>query len=229
MKGAGLDRKAFKRELLRHASAVNLPLTAAQMHALEVHAELMLQWNLRTNLTRILQIEDIVTQHILDSLLPARWLPHAGKALDVGTGAGFPGIPLKIIHPHQDMTLLESNRKKVSFLKVLCSRLALKGLRVVHSSWEEWAMEGSKGGLSYDLIAMRAVRMEVSHLVHLASPLLAPEGCFALWAGPESALPAQGLAEGSPATKLTFQGSHPYLLPGTSGERRILIWTRKPW
>jgi len=227
MEGTTPGGDAFQQELSRLGSRVGLQLSAAQIHALGIHAELMLQWNLRTNLTRILEARDIVIHHVLDSLLPGRWLPPSGRALDVGTGAGFPGVPLKIENPSLHMTLLESHRKKVSFLKVLCSRLALEGLSVAHSSWEEWARKGRSEGLEFDLITMRAVKLEENHLARLASPLLAPGGIFAWWAGPRSVLPARDLAQSCPAEDLAFFKSFPYSLPDTPQERQVMTWIKK--
>ncbi len=221
-----MDRNAFNQELLRLAGEAGLDLSPEQVSSLRIQAELMVQWNLRTNLTRILDVRDIVTRHILDSLIPIRRLPRGGRALDVGTGAGFPGVPLRIFNPEQRVTLLEANRKKVSFLKVLLSRLSLEGLEVVWSTWETWAPRQAGGDSGYDLITMRAVKIEPDHLTRLASPLLRPEGCFAWWAGPRSSASARRLMEASPAQDLHFAGSHAYSLPGTSQHRQVLIWTK---
>ncbi|MHC1725594.1 MAG: 16S rRNA (guanine(527)-N(7))-methyltransferase RsmG [Syntrophobacteraceae bacterium] len=86
--------------------------TDAEANLCTRHVNLMLEWNRRLNLTRIVSHNDIIVKHLLDSIVPAKYLPHSGPALDVGTGAGFPGIPLKIMSPALDFLLLDSNRKK---------------------------------------------------------------------------------------------------------------------
>jgi 16S rRNA (guanine527-N7)-methyltransferase len=188
------------------------------------HVRLMLEWNVRSNLTRITDFAGILTSHLLDSLLPARRLPLTGKSLDVGTGAGFPGVPLKILCPETEMVLLEANRKKVSFLKVLLSRLQMTGIRAVNGRWEEpggWFEEEEE---RFTLVVMRAVRLETGHLDRLAPRILKPGGIFAWWAGP------------SAGTTWENQRIHPslapletlsYELPGMSAPRRIHLWRMK--
>ena len=85
--------------ILKFTGKAGIALTEQQAHLLSLHIQLMLQWNTRLNLTRITGREEIIVKHLLDSILPAKFLPSSGNALDVGTGAGFPGIPLKIVYP----------------------------------------------------------------------------------------------------------------------------------
>lgn len=201
-----------------------IPVSLEQAGLLLEHVRLMLEWNARSNLTRITDFPGILTSHLLDSLLPARGLPLTGKALDVGTGAGFPGVPLKILYPAAEMVLLESNLKKVSFLKVLLSRLGLPSIRALNGRWEEpdgWlAAEEER----FTLVVMRAVRLETGHLDRLAPRVLKPGGIFAWWAGPSAGATREN-QEIHPS--LEPLGALSYELPGMSAPRRVHMWRMK--
>ncbi len=186
------------------------------------HIRLMLEWNPRINLTRITDFGEIMVKHLLDSLLPGLRLPHSGDALDIGTGAGFPGVPLKVLHPGLNVSLLESSRKKISFLRVLLSGLPLRNIRAVHGRWEDFTAPGAGDEGRYALITMRALRLETAHLCVLAPRILAPGGLFAWWAGPG----ADPQWEKS-FLQLNFFGKFPYDLPGLSDSRHLYIWKKE--
>lgn len=220
---------AFLDTLLALTEEYDIPLTSNQGRACCEHIALMLAWNRRCNLTRITDQREILEKHLLDSLLPARWLPRTGPAVDVGTGPGFPGIPLSILHPELEMLLLESNRKKSSFLKVLLAQLALPKVRVVEGRWEELMRKDQPLAKNhFELVTMRAVKLEPAHLRHLASGLLRPGGVFAYWAGPGTDLTWQkDLSERLTAAGVSFEGRHGYSLPSIPQPRYLFLW-RKP-
>ncbi|HAA02971.1 MAG TPA: 16S rRNA (guanine(527)-N(7))-methyltransferase RsmG [Syntrophobacteraceae bacterium] len=192
----------------------------------------MLDWNQRHNLTRITRPEEILIKHLLDSLLPARWLPRQGLAIDIGTGAGFPGVPLKILYPDLDMLLVESHGKKVSFLKVLLGQLQLERLTVLSTRWEDLARADSPiTPASAALIAMRAVKLPAKGFAGFAARTLRPGGILAYWKG--SNQPEGGSSPaGKPEPELTkqsggvlaFAGAHEYHLPPPYGSRFIFLW-----
>jgi 16S rRNA (guanine527-N7)-methyltransferase len=221
-------------DLLALCRAEGIDLAADQARLCERHIRLMLRWNRRSNLTRITQPEAILVKHLIDSLLPARWLPGQGRAVDVGTGAGFPGVPLKILCPDLHMLLLESHGKKASFLKVLLAELRLEHLEVLQARWEDLT---GPGGLvapgSVSLITVRALRPPGKRFAEFAAQLLHPGGTLAYWAGPDdrsepsrtspaaSDLPALSHGE------LESAGCHEYRLPRNYGTRRLLLWRRR--
>jgi 16S rRNA (guanine527-N7)-methyltransferase len=215
----------FTALILKYTDATGVALSEKQADLCRRHIELMLEWNRRLNLTRITDPDEIVVKHLLDSLLPARLLPQTGSALDIGTGAGFPGVPLKILHPDLDMILLDASRKKVSFLTVLAAKLGLKGIRAIHGRWEKFA-ESVEPGMRFQLVTMRAVRLEPEHLSKLAPKVLCPGGTFAWWGGPGSEEAAQTLA-GREFPGMEVQGGFPYALPGMARERSIWLWKKE--
>jgi len=225
-----IERKFFLETLLTLARECRIPLSEEQAAACYEHISLMLAWNQRCNLTRITDPREIIEKHLLDSLIPARWLPRAGPALDIGTGPGFPGLPLAILHPDLEMLLLEAHRKKASFLKVLLAQQSLPNVRVLEGRWEDLVRTGHprlKEPLA--LLTMRAVKLESAHLTGLASQLLRGDGAFAYWAGPGTDLAwQQDHHDKLAAAGMTFQGSHRYSLPSRPQPRYLFLWKRLP-
>jgi 16S rRNA (guanine527-N7)-methyltransferase len=225
------DELAFRYRLLEMCHAEALDLTEAQAHLCVRHVGLMLAWNQRHNLTRITRPEDILIKHVLDSLLPACWLPSQGVAIDIGTGAGFPGVPLKILYPELHMHLVESHGKKASFLKVLLGQLRLDRLTVLATRWEDLVrVESLIKPASVALITMRALKLPPKGFAEFAAKTLQPGGTLACWKGPEqpeSLSPVEmsdfDLTEQSDGV-LVFAGSHGYHLPHDYGARRLMVW-----
>lgn len=224
-----LIKTDFLETLLTVTATYDIPLSEEQANACHEHVSLMLAWNRTCNLTRITDLREIIESHLLDSLLPARWLPQAGPALDLGTGPGFPGIPLAILYPGLEMHLLESHRRKVSFLKVVLARLALPNLKVVEGRWED-LVRSSRLFLQKPLrlVTMRAVKLEPAHLTRFAPELLQEDGVFAYWAGPGTDLPGQeDLNEKLAATGMVFDGRHSYSLPSIPQPRHLFRWRKR--
>jgi len=223
-----LDRTEFMERLAAVSREAAIELSVQQRELIHEHIALMLEWNRAVNLTRITRPDDILVRHILDSMVPARWLPEQGRMLDVGSGAGFPGVILKILRPHVHMTLVESHRKKISFLKVLQSRLGLADLEVQASRWEEIALDMRQGLMPrWDVITMRAVRLEGKHLEHLAGRFLNSGGRFAFWAGIQGPAAAKDLEAEAGRAGLVLQDCLPYRVPGLDRTRYLLLWKKE--
>jgi 16S rRNA (guanine527-N7)-methyltransferase len=216
--------------LMRSAGSAGLSLTRTQAQLLGLHIRLLLRWNTRLNLTRITGTEEIIVKHILDSLLPAKCLPSSGKALDVGAGAGFPGMPLKIFYPDLRMVLLDSSRRKASFLANAAATLGLEGIRAVHGRWQDFA-KAAENTAKLQLITMRAVRLEPQHIISLASMTLAPGGIFAWWGGcPSSTETGDEGCGHEPVERnypnIEFLGAYSYPLPGLDRQRAVRLWKK---
>ena len=135
------------------------------------HAVELLRWANKINLTAITDPVEIAVKHYLDSLVPIPWLPKGDAALlDIGSGGGFPGIPLKICAPSVSMTLVDASRKKTSFLNHVIRVLGLKKAEAIQTRVEHLSYSGS-----FDIIVSRAVS-NFTELCRMASPLLSPHG-----------------------------------------------------
>jgi len=168
------------------ASALNLPLTGAQTAQLAVHFSLLVQWNRRINLTSVRRSDEIAMRHFGESLFLVKLLrPTTGLLVDVGSGAGFPGLPVKIACPAMKTVLLEPTRKKAAFLKEVIRRCELAGIEARAERLEE-AAKGNLVGCA-SLVTLRAVALTPDLLSDLKK-LLAPEGRLALFLGEQNAL-----------------------------------------
>jgi 16S rRNA (guanine527-N7)-methyltransferase len=214
--------------ILKFSGSAGIDLTEKQAQLLSRHIQVMLVWNSRLNLTRVTGSEEIIVKHVLDSIVPAKFLPSSGYALDVGTGAGFPGIPLKIIYPDLHMVLLDSNRKKVSFLAAATAALGLKGTQALQGRWQDFSKAREQLN-KFALITMRALKFEPQHIRSLASPVLAPGGLFACWGGIDADCmdkAADSSAEMINHCDMEFQGDSDYLLPGIKQRRAVRLWKK---
>jgi 16S rRNA (guanine527-N7)-methyltransferase len=175
---------------------LNLDLTADQQHAFEHYLRALIDWNERINLTAITDPLEVEMRHFLDSLsvLKAVALPAGTRVIDVGTGAGFPGLPLKILCPQIQLTLLEATGKKATFLQHVIEQLALHHVKIATARAEEAGQDPAHRE-QYDVVLARAVaRMPI--LVEYLLPLCRVGGrCIAMKG--ESAATEISAAEGA--------------------------------
>ena len=130
-------RLSASRLLLEGCSQLGLELSKQQLRTLEMHIEHVTRWNQRVNLTSILDIEQMITRHILDSLAIFPYIRGA-RLLDIGSGGGFPGLPIAITRPDIQTVLLDSSRKKTEFLGHVISQLGLSNVSVIHEKVENY-------------------------------------------------------------------------------------------
>ena len=173
-----------KEWLIDGAKAYNVILTDEQTEKFSQYARLLVEWNEKINLTAITDPQDIVIKRFLDSLSIAKLIPNETKTLiDVGTGAGFPGIPLKIINENMKVTLLDSLAKRINFLNELCSNLMLKGIVAVHGRAEDFGADLNYRE-SFDYATARAVA-SLPVLLEYCLPLVKVGGIFIAMKGPD--------------------------------------------
>lgn len=139
-----------------------------------IHARELLLWNRKMNLTGITDPEDVATKHFIDSIAPTAMIDSRSRILDIGSGGGFPGIPLKILNPTISVALIDASRKKVSFLKHVIRKLKLKNICAQHVRAEDLVCK-STFAHKFDIVISRALA-DLDTLVDLALPLLASGG-----------------------------------------------------
>lgn len=151
-------------------AALGIEVTPAQRARMGAHLELVAKWNRVHNLTAVRETGQMVALHLLDSLTLAPHLRGARTLLDVGSGAGFPGIPIAIARPDLAVTVLDSSRKKCAFLEQAKAELGLDNVQVAYERVEQWQPEGR-----FDAVASRAFA-ELADFVSQARHLVTPGG-----------------------------------------------------
>jgi 16S rRNA (guanine527-N7)-methyltransferase len=210
--------------LTEGVAALRLELPPATLEHLRIYLEELQIWNARTNLTGLKSPRDMVIKHFLDSLAVLPFLDSAASLIDLGSGAGFPGLVLKLARPELNLTLVESRQKKAAFLEYLVSRLRLTGVDVSQTyltlslarKWEP----------KVDAVVSRATFL-LPRLLELAGPLLAPGGLLLALKGVHlPGLELETARSACPLLGLEPLESHTYRLP-IDGEPRLLVRCRK--
>jgi 16S rRNA (guanine527-N7)-methyltransferase len=205
------------------AHVLGLSLTGAQVDRFRTYREELLRWSARMNLTALRSAEAIVRDGFLDSLACATLIgSDVGRVLDLGSGAGFPGIPLALVRPTVTFTLVEASRKKTSFLRHIIRTLGLTNAGVVLGRAEA---PGTDAALAraFDLALARAVAPPPEQ-ARLVRPYLAPEGAFLLQAG-ERPLAADVQAAIRAAGFVLERVARLPVTPGLAA-RHLLLWRR---
>jgi 16S rRNA (guanine527-N7)-methyltransferase len=199
------------------AAALGLSLSDHQCEQLLAYGTLILKWNKVYNLTAVRDAGRVLTHHLLDSLAViaplGRERPQQGRLLDVGSGAGLPGVVIAILRPDLEVSCLDAVAKKAAFVQQAAAELELTNLRGVHARVE------LLGG-SYDVVSSRAFA-SLADFFHGSAHLLAPDG---LWLAMKGKAPAEELAI-LPAAVNVFHVEQ-LTVPGLDAERCI-VWARK--
>ena len=160
--------------LINQARAIDIKLNRTQNRLFSIHAVELIKWTKRINITTITEPIEVAINHFIDSLVPAKFIPSEAAMLDIGSGGGFPGIPLKVLLPELSVTLIDASRKKVSFLKHTIRTLKLDNIEALHIRAEDLAKHPSYIN-SFNVIISRALS-SLDDFVGLALPLLADGG-----------------------------------------------------
>ena len=212
----------FEEILTARAAAAGLALTAEQIAQFAVYNEMLLDWNTRMNLTALTAPADVAVKHIIDSLTAydAPLFDAAEALIDVGTGAGLPGIPLAVYAPHIEVTLMDALAKRVRFLTEVTRAMHLTNVRCIHARAEE-AARAKEHRAHYDIAVSRAVaRMPV--LLEYTLPFVRVGGAVLALKGRAYAEEAE---EGKHAAQILGGGAiaaRPVQLPGLDDVRAIL-------
>lgn len=204
-------------------SQKGITLSEEQMNQFHRYYELLVEWNEKMNLTAITEQEEVYMKHFFDSLTAAMYidLTKPIRLCDVGAGAGFPSIPLKIAFPNLDVTIIDSLNKRITFLNHLASELKLTNVQFVHGRAEEMGKKPEHRG-QYDMVTARAVaRMSV--LSELCIPFVKTGGTFVAM---KAASAADELETASKAIHLLggkAENVFSFRLPIEESERTIIV------
>lgn len=202
------------------AGLTALDLDSAAADKLARYAELLLEKNKVMNLTAITDPEDVASLHFLDSAALLTLADLKDKTVvDVGTGAGFPGMPLKILEPSIRMTLLDSLGKRITFLQEVCNELGLQNVQCVHARAEEFAAEHRQ---SFDFAVSRAVA-NLSVLCELCLPLVKVGGYFLSMKSVESDEELESAKKAIKTLGGQVERTADYQIPGTEVVHRVIF------
>ena len=171
-----IGSKKWQNLIYEGAKNIDIQIDKRKIEKFAIHALELMKWNQKTNLTAITDPFEVAVKHFLDSIVPVKIIPSNASLLDIGSGGGFPGIPLKIILPSLSVTLVDASRKKVSFLKHIIRILELKNIDALQIRAEEFA---NKPGVAktFDVIISRALSSMTSFAL-TARPFLNKEGAI---------------------------------------------------
>lgn len=169
-----MEKEEFIKKISEQATNINIKLNSLQINQLYTYMQLLIEWNKNINLTAITEPKEIIQKHFIDSLTINKYIKDKDKMIDVGTGAGFPGIPIKIINNMVDVTLLDSLNKRLIYLNEVIKELDLKQIETIHYRAEE-AGNDEKYREKFDIAVSRAVA-PLNILVEYILPLVKIDG-----------------------------------------------------
>ena len=167
--------------IVEGAKTFGLALDQKQVSHFAAHAGELIKWNKKFNLTTITDPRDMALKHYLDSIVPANRIPRNSSLLDIGSGGGFPGIPIKIVCPSIKLTMIDASRKKINFLKHTLRSLGFNDVEVRQARGEQ-LVDHPDFISTFDVVACRALS-SLDAFVQMALPLLAEEGLIIAWRG----------------------------------------------
>ncbi|MBN2107731.1 MAG: 16S rRNA (guanine(527)-N(7))-methyltransferase RsmG [Deltaproteobacteria bacterium] len=205
----------FNEILLKSSEKSQVLISEKAAAKFELYYQELLDWNAKVNLTTITAPADAAVKHFLDSLLVLKYMPLAGSLIDIGSGAGFPGIPLKIMLPELSVVLVEAVRKKASFLKQIIRILKLDGIEVYNGRIEFFDRPAA-----FDYAVSRAFS-ELGLFCRLAEPYIKPGGLLLAMKGSDAK--EQAVVQEMTACGLACRAIHSYKLPLEKGRRSLII------
>lgn len=218
-------------KLVNICNKINIEISDNQINCFEKYYELLIEKNKVMNLTAITDKEDVIVKHFIDSIALIPYLTDKGintnnelKIIDIGTGAGFPGLPLKIMMPDVKFTLLDSLNKRVSFLNEVIDELKLKDIEALHGRAEDYA-SNNKYREKYDICVSRAVA-NLSTLSEYCIPFVKEDGFFISYKAGES---EEEINNSKNAIKILggkINKVEEFVLPGTDVSR-VFVFIRK--
>lgn len=210
----------MKEYLTKYLDKMELACTEEQMEQFEAYHRLLAEWNEKMNLTAICEPQEVALKHFADCLYGVRYLPEGASLIDVGSGAGFPGVPLKIMRPDLKVLLLDSLNKRILFLEELIRCLGLSDIRALHSRAED----GAKGELRemFDAAAARAVA-NLSVLSEYCLPYVKVGGCFLAYKGSAGAEEITAAKNALHTLGARLEKQDEYVLPDSDMQRTLAV------
>jgi 16S rRNA (guanine527-N7)-methyltransferase len=211
--------------LQQGARLLDVELGEKEIALFDLYQSELLKWNAKTNLISEKTAGEIVTRHFLDSLTAAKYITSSNvRLIDIGCGAGFPGIPLKIALPSIQLYLLETNRKKVSFLKHIIRALNLGQTQTLHDRTEN-VVRTETWRIKFDVVISRAA-LKLPDLLPLGDYFLAPGGLLITLKGPDVSAELDAALAGGKESKICQVFQYDIIMPLLGPPRKIIIFQK---
>lgn len=212
------------RELLKKGAAeLGIELTAAQLKSLDLFAEELKKWNRKINLTAITDDEGIAVKHLVDSLSLLKVVRGPGRLLDIGSGGGFPGIPVKVVQPDLAIVSVDAVVKKISFQKQAVRLLGFEGFNALHVRAETLAADYPD---YFDWVVSRAFS-DIPSFVAMALPVLKPEGRIVAMKGKNAAEEISAAEDAMQKLGVQVESVHDFALPCSGDARSLVVMVKK--
>ncbi len=220
-----MELNEFCKEIEEKSSKIDINLDNEICNKLYNYMNLLLEWNEKINLTAITDEKEIILKHFIDSFTINKFINSGDKMLDIGTGAGFPGLPIKIIRAEVDVFLMDSLNKRINFLNEVIESLQLKNIEAFHSRAEEMA-KNNKFREKFDVVTSRAVA-KLNILLEYMLPYTKVNGKCLCMKGPNI---EEEIKEAEKALKILggeIEKIEKIILPDSNIERKIIIIRKK--
>ena len=220
-----IDSREWHRIIIEGSRLLGVEIDEGVTAQFSVHASELIRWNRKINLTAITDPRDIAIKHFIDSLAPSKRIPDEARVLDIGSGGGFPGIPLKILKPFLSVLMIDSARKKVNFLKHVLRTLDLEHIEALQIRAETLSKDPEFAN-SFDVIISRALS-DLAPFLKNALPLLAPQGTILAMKGKTDPEELDAVRANIPQDLYSLEIEN-YRLPSMNAQRCIVVIKNRP-
>lgn len=216
-----MERESFSKELIEKAKKVNIEIDDKKEEQFYNYMKLLLEWNEKINLTAITEQNDIILKHFIDSITINKYIEQSNSIIDIGTGAGFPGIPLKIMNQNKKITLVDSLNKRINFLNEVCKEISLENIQCIHARAEELASD-LEYRENYETVVSRAVaRLNV--LIEYMLPFVKKGGLCICMKGPNIDGELEDAKNAIKVLGGKIKSVESFFLPDSDIERNVII------
>ena len=211
----------FEEMMKSYSEQIDVEINTSQIEAFYKYMKVLLEWNKSINLTAITEEKEIIIKHFIDSITINKYIKNKKNVFDIGTGAGFPGIPLKIINPKIKFTLIDSLNKRINFLEEVKKLLNIEQLELVHSRAEDLAHDNEYREKA-DVVISRAVS-NLSTLAEYMIPFLKKDGLCICMKGNNINEEVSNSENALQTLGAKIENIYKFLLPNSKIERSLII------
>lgn len=215
-----MDKEEFKKIMTSNLKELNIELSEKQLNQFYDYMKLLIEWNKVMNLTAIIDPKEIIVKHFIDSLTVLGSVNKSDNIIDVGTGAGFPGIPIKIAYPETNVILLDSLNKRVKFLNEVITKLGLTNIEAIHGRAEEYGRNKNYRE-KFDISIARAVA-PLNVLLEYLIPFVKVNGKCVCMKGSNSLEEIENSANAIEILGGKLIETEEFLIPNTDMKRKIV-------